>query len=335
MRCAVTGSSGFIGRNLVEALSRHEGFERVVAIDRVPMSSVPAHVNEVCANITDVTEMTRALEGCDVVFHLAAESNVDEIQGRPMLAIQNNITGTGSMLEAARGARVRRFVLASSVWVYMNATADVFTEDTTLFPPAALHLYATSKLAAEMLCISFSHQFGLPYVILRYGIPYGAYMRRDLVINRFVTQAMLGETLTIAGHGQQTREFIYIDDLIRAHLLVAAQENILDRIYNLPGPRAVSIRELAEIVQKVVPTTVGTRFVEGRAADFTGKRISRQRALEELGWEPEIEIEEGVQRSYRWLKSQTLQPALMSTMKAVGRNDNGQQLRHQTVSGTL
>lgn len=335
MRCAVTGSSGFVGRNLIEALSRHEGFGPVMAIDCVPLSSAPTHVHEVCADIRDVRQMTLALEGCDVVFHLAAASNVDEIHSQPMLAIENNITGTGSVLEAARCAGVKKFVLASSVWVYMNAAGDVFTEDTALFPPAALHLYATSKLAAEMLCINFSHQFGLPYVILRYGIPYGPYMRHDLVIHRFVTQAMLGETLTIAGHGRQTREFIYIDDLIRAHLLVAARENIVDRIYNLPGPRAISIRELAEVVQRVVPTAAGTRFVEGRQADFTGKRISRQRALEELCWEPEVEIEEGVERSYRWLKSQRLEPALMSTMKDVGRDDNGNGHRHQAVSGSL
>src|SRR5882724_6686103 len=123
MRCAVTGSSGFIGRNLVEALSRHEGFDPVVAIDREPMPSAPSNVHQICADIRNVNQMTLALAGCDIVFHLAAASNVDDIHTEPMLAIQNNIAGTGSVLEASRHAGVKKFVLASSVWVYMNTNS--------------------------------------------------------------------------------------------------------------------------------------------------------------------------------------------------------------------
>src|ERR1041385_5045063 len=335
MNCAVTGSSGFIGRNLVEALARHEGFGSVVAIDRNPLPSTPTNVRQICADIRNVDEMTLALADCDIVFHLAAASNVDDIHTNPMLAIETNIAGTGTALEASRRAGIRKFVLASSVWVYMNARSEVLTEDTALFPPGSSHLYATSKLAAEMLCINFSRQFDLPYVILRYGIPYGAYMRRELVIHRFVTQAMLGQTLTIAGHGRQTREFIFIEDLIRAHLLVAERNDIVDRIYNLPGPRPVSIQELAEVVQKIVPTAAGTRFVEGRGGDFVGTQISRQLAFAELGWQPEIEIENGIRRSYCWLMSQALEPALISTIKSSGRSSNGKQRRHQAISGSL
>jgi UDP-glucose 4-epimerase len=335
MRCAVTGSSGFIGRHLVEALTRHERLGPVVAIDRDPIPLAASNVYQICADIRNVKQMTLALADCDIVFHLAAASNVDDIHIQPMLAVQNNIAGTGSVLEASRRAGVKKFVLASSVWVYMNARSDVLIEDTSLFPPGCSHLYATSKVAAEMLCINFSHQFDLPYVILRYGIPYGAYMRPELVIHRFVTQAMLGEALTIAGHGRQTREFVYIEDLIRAHLLVAERSDIKNRTYNLPGPRAISIKELAEVVQKVVPSAGGTRYVDSRDTDFIGKQVGRQLALAELGWQPEIEIEEGIKRSYHWLKSQAVHPSLMSSMKNSGRSSNGNERRHQAISRSL
>src|SRR6266436_4953999 len=148
MRCAVTGSSGFIGRNLVEALARHGGFGPVVAIDLHPLYSAASNVHQIRADITNVDQMTLALADCDIVFHLAAASNVDDIQTTPMLAIQNNVAGTGSVLEASRRAKVKKFVLASSVWVYMNSSAQLLTEDTPLFPSGCSHLYATSKLAA-------------------------------------------------------------------------------------------------------------------------------------------------------------------------------------------
>lgn len=301
VRCLVTGGTGFLGMNLLETLEASPEIDSIVSVDLRPLPWSHPKIEAVEDDLGDVDELTRLLDGVTLVFHLAAASNVDVIQQRPDVAVQSNVGLTGNLLEASRRAGVERLVFASTAWVYMNAEGIEMTEDVPLFPHGPANLYAATKLAAEMLCRSYAAQFGQPFTVLRFDTPYGRYMRPDLVVQRFLDQAMNGEVITIAGGGQQTRGFLYAEDLTRACLMAALSPAAAGGTFNLSGPRPVSIAELAEIVQRTVPDAPGVRFTESRAADFKGQRVSPELARRTFGWRPRVEIEEGIQRIHAWL----------------------------------
>jgi UDP-glucose 4-epimerase len=149
-----------------------------------------------------------------------------------------------------------------------------------------------------MLAISYGRLYNFPTTVLRYGIPYGPRMREELVMPIFIKKAVKGEPLTIAGDGLQYRNFVYVEDLADAHV------RVLDRaatgIFNLEGPREVAIIELAEAVNAAVPTSAGIVRTEARGGDYQGRVVSRQRAKDLLGWEPETQFETGFDQTLNW-----------------------------------
>jgi UDP-glucose 4-epimerase len=144
--------------------------------------------------------------------------------------------------------------------------------------------------------------YKIPFTILRYGIPYGPRARPGAVVPIFVKKALQGEPLTIAGDGLQFRKFVYVEDLAEGNVL-ALKSVAENKIYNLEGSEKVSIRQIAETIQKILGK-VEIKFVEGRPGDFSGKEISNRRALEDLGWEPRVSFEEGVRRYIEWYRKQ-------------------------------
>jgi UDP-glucose 4-epimerase len=251
-------------------------------------------------DILDVQKLTEALEGTDATFHLAAMSDVNDIFAAPVESVNLNTLGTVSVLEAARQAEAGRVILASTVWVY-SATTKMEVDETTCFEPDTnRHLYVTTKIAAEMMCRDYHTLYGRPYTILRYGIPFGPRMRSDLVIAAFLLRALRGEPLKIDGDGRQERYFVYVEDLARAHVL-ALGEHAENKVYNLDGSQPVSIRQLAETVRYVVGD-VAVEFGPARPGDFKARVVRSDRALEELGWRPEVSFTEGMQRTLAWYR---------------------------------
>lgn len=301
LRCLVTGGSGFIGLNLLETLVNSEHVDRVVSLDRLPCPWSDPKLETRQLDGGRLPELIEAVTGVDRVFHLAADSDVDKIQADPSTAVRNNVGFTGELLEACRQQGVGRFLFASSTWVYMDCQDEVLTEDTPVAPPIPSNLYAATKLAGEILCHSYHQHFGLPTTVLRFATPYGRYMRPELVVLKFIRQAMRGEPITIAGGGHQTRNFVYVGDLADGLLLAALEPRAAGRTYNLSGARPVSIRELAETVRRVVPNAPPVQYVGSREADFSGRFELCDRARQELGWEPATEIEAGVQHLYDWV----------------------------------
>jgi UDP-glucose 4-epimerase len=162
------------------------------------------------------------------------------------------------------------------------------------------HLYTASKLAGEMYCTSYAELYDVPCTILRFGIPYGPRARPSAVIPIFVSKALNGEPLTIAGDGRQTRRFVYVEDLADG-VVAALERGDEGRVYNLAGNETVTIRELAEVVSD----TVGDAEIvhtPGRNGDFGGAVISNQRAAEELGWRASTPLRQGVRRYVEWLE---------------------------------
>ena len=299
-RIAVTGGSGFIGAHVVDALV--EAGHDVVVVDRERPPR--ADVDFARVDLLDRQRLERALCGAAQIFHLAAISNVDHVHERPVDAMAQNVIGTMHVLEAARANGSERVHLASTVWVYNEAPGTrPAGEGTPFYLNGGGHVYTSSKMAAEMACHNYRTLYGVPYTILRYGIPYGPRMREELLIPRLISRARAGLPLEVAGDGSQFRRFLYVGDLARAHLC-ALDARATDEVYNLEGTRRVTVLEVAELVRELVGA--GTiEFVPGRTGDFAGRDACPAKAERELGWRPQVDFEDGLQRtvasfSERW-----------------------------------
>jgi UDP-glucose 4-epimerase len=295
VRTAVIGGAGFIGSHVVDHLL-DEGHD-VVVVDLVePHRDVEAHA----VDILDVDGLVGVTEGCDVIFHLAAVSNVNEVADDPTHAVTVNVSGTAAVWEAARRNRVGRAVFASTVWVYAAAVGAGGLDETAPFDLATTgHIYTSTKIASEMIVHNHFDLYGQPFTILRYGIPFGPRMRDELVIPRFVRMGLAGQPLTIHGDGAQYRNYVYVDDLAHAHVL-ALSEEAENEVFNLEGPEPVSIRRIAETVREVLDRPVQIDRTPARAGDYQGRDVSSARARQLLGWRPQVPFEEGLRRYVDW-----------------------------------
>jgi UDP-glucose 4-epimerase len=294
-RVLVTGGSGFIGSHVVDKLYDAGYQPRIYDLQESPHHE-PGSVDTVVGDLFDHETLCAAMEDCEAVVHLAAYADVGIVAKEPVEAEECNSRGTLAVLEAAK-ATDTRVVYGSTIWVYGASGDGLIDEDAPLGLPD--HLYTASKLAGEMYCTSYAELYDVPCTILRFGIPYGPRARPAAVIPVFVSKALKGEPLTIAGDGLQTRRFVYVEDLAEGIVagLAKGEEN---RVYNLAGDEAVTIRELADIVSDLVDDTEIVH-TPGRNGDFGGAVISNERAAEELGWRASTPLREGVRRYLAWL----------------------------------
>lgn len=301
MRSIVTGGSGFIGSHVADKLidAGHE----VTVLDY----GVKPHRNDVGFANIDIVNYSSVLEAtkeADYIFHLAAVSNVNHAFEKPVYTIELNVTGTANVLEAARQNKVKRVFFASTVWVYTGCNGTYVNEETPFFMPGAGHIYSSSKIAAEFFIHDYHKLYGLPFTILRYGIPYGPRMRMELVIPIFLKKAFNGEPITITGNGSQYRNFIYVEDLADAHVL-ALKPEAKNQILNLEGMRRVTIKEVTKTIQKLTPNNVKIKYLPARPGDYGGKEASNDKVKRLLGWEPKVDFEEGMRKTIEWYKSIT------------------------------
>jgi len=295
-KIAITGGSGFIGSHVADALCRR-GYA-VLVIDH----QIKPHRDDVefaDVDISNFDALLSATRECDYIFHLAAVSNVNHAFADPLGCARLNALGTVNVLEAARRNQIQRVFFASTVWVYAGARNGHVHEDSPLYMPGAGHIYTSTKIAAELFCHDYLQLYDQPFTILRYGIPYGPRMREELVIPIFLKKAFAHEPITIAGDGSQYRNFVYVEDLAAAHVL-ALGEQALNQTYNLEGARRISIREIAETIQRLFGGDVQIVYTPARPGDYEGKEVSAEKAKRELGWAPRIDFEEGMRRTIAW-----------------------------------
>ena len=295
MKVLVTGGSGFIGSHVVDKL-RDKGVKV-----RIYDGILPTYRNDIeyyQGSILDRTALGFAMNGIDAVMHLAAIADVEEVASKPLKTEAINVRGTANVLEAARNSKVRKVIYGSTTWVYSEAESNNVDETTPLHAPS--HFYTATKLAGEYYCQSYSKLYDLDVTILRYGIPYGPRARDGAVIPIFVKKALNGEPLTIAGDGSQFRKFVYVEDLAEGNIL-AFQSIARNKIYNLDGKERITIKKIAETIQKIVGD-MEIKYVQGRPEDFSGKEISSELAERELGWNPKVNFEEGIRRYIVWYK---------------------------------
>jgi len=294
MKVLVTGGAGFIGSHVVDKL-REKGIE--VRIFDLTLPTFRKDIEYYQGTILDKTALNFAMDGVDAVFHLAAIADVKDVFDNPYYSESVNVRGTINVLEAAK-SMVKRVIYASTIWVYSDTENEVIEETTLLQPPS--HFYTVTKLVGEYYCRSYSRSYGLETTILRYGTPYGPRARETGVIPIFVKKALRGESLPIAGGGSQFRKFIYVEDLAEGTVL-ALKPIAQNKIYNLDGKEKITIKQIAELLQKIIPN-VKIEYIPARPADFSGKEVSCELAKRELGWEPKISFEEGLRRYIDWYK---------------------------------
>jgi UDP-glucose 4-epimerase len=301
MKACVTGGAGFIGSHVVDYLL--EAGHHVLVVDH----GAKPHRQDVDfadVDLADFHALVNATQGCDYLFHLAAVSNVNHAFANPLRCVQLNALGTVNVLEAARRNAVRRVFFASTVWVYTGSRDSQVKEDSPFYMPGAGHIYTSTKIASELFCHDYWKLYQQPFTILRYGIPYGPRMREELVIPMFLKKALAGEPITITGDGSQSRNFVYVEDLARAHILALAPvaEN---QTYNLEGMRRIAIREVAATIDRLMGGGVRIEFLPARAGDYDGKEVSAAKARSELEWQPTIDFEEGMRRTIAWYKTRS------------------------------
>jgi UDP-glucose 4-epimerase len=299
MQVAVIGGGGFIGSHVVDHLVA--AGHRVRVIDPDPRWHNPAaRYHEL--DLFDEAGLAAAIAGCRAVFHLAGASDVNQVAADPVAAVRLNVEGTARVLECARQQACERVLLASTVWVYGATAGDgERTEDAAVDLARAGHVYVSTKLAAELLVHSYREMYGQHYTILRYGIPYGPRMRDVLVVARFVRAALAGEPITIAGTGEQQRNYVYVGDLADAHVR-ALSAAAADQVLALEGGTPVSVREIADTVRELIGP-VPIEHVPARTADYQGVTVSNRRAKELLDWSPETSFSVGVRRYLDWLRA--------------------------------
>lgn len=298
MKVLVTGGTGFIGNHVVNKLLNH-GIE-VRILDMLAPPETRDHVEFMKGSILNIDDVRTSLNRVDAVIHLAAVADVRDVFNEPHYSEEINVRGTANVLEAMRQVGQKRIVFGSTTWVYSDVPETDVDEATPLYPPS--HLYTATKIAGEHYCRSYAQLYEIEPTILRFGIPYGPGARPGAVIPIFVNKAINGEPLTLQGDGLQFRKFIYVEDL--AEGIVAGLKPVAKhQIYNLDGRHKVSIREIAETVQKIIGD-VTIEYVEARPGDFVGKDASSAKALAELGWEATTPFEEGVRRYVDWFRAQ-------------------------------
>jgi UDP-glucose 4-epimerase len=285
---------------------RQAGHQVIILDRKAPRPRVGVEHRQV--DILDLPALAHALRDADYVHHMAAVSNVNEAYDRPLECVETNVQGTANVLEAARRAGVKRVFFSSSVWVYNSVTATQVDENTPLHMPGPGHVYTSSKIAGELIAHDYAALYELPITVFRYGVVYGPRMRDELLIPSLLRRAFAGQALQIAGVGQQARNFVYVEDLARAHLL-ALSEACCNQTLNLDGARPVSVLEVAERIGQLMGHRVAIEHTPARPGDYSGKIVSQEKSARLMGWHANVAFEEGMRRTYDWYRARQLSDA--------------------------
>jgi nucleoside-diphosphate-sugar epimerase len=302
----ITGGAGFIGSHLAENLVREGHAVRILdnfsTGKRKNLAALRGKADVCKGDIRDRRAVQSAMRGVDYVLHHAAMVSVAESVERPEETLDVNVTGTLNVLQAARRAKVRRVVMASSCAVY-GAGRLPAKEDQA---PHALSPYAASKLAGESLAVSFFESYGLPVVCLRYFNVFGP--RQDPsspysgVIAIFASRAISGGGVTVYGDGRQTRDFIYVADVVRANRLACETERAAGQVMNIGTGRGRSLLQLHSEISSLCGARIPLAFAAPRSGDIYHSHCDPSRARRLLGFQAKVDFRTGLAETLNWMK---------------------------------
>jgi UDP-glucose 4-epimerase len=301
----VTGGAGFIGSHLVHGLL--DRGDRVRVLDNLSTglkaNLAGLDVEFIEGDILDATVVQESINGVDAVYHLAAFISVAGSMEDPLTCYAANLDGSLNVLMQASRAGVQRVVLASSAATYGESESPV-AENYPLNPKSP---YAASKLAMEQAAKLFSQSFNLETVCLRFFNVYGPRQSPcspyAAAIPKFIQAMLAGEPATIHGDGRQTRDFVYVKDIVEAMLLAAEGDSVDGRIFNIAGGNSVPIYDLVEILQRFFPGTPDPVFGPPRQGDLLFSEADISLAERALGYRPRIDLQEGLGITVEWFRA--------------------------------
>jgi|tagenome__1003787_1003787.scaffolds.fasta_scaffold20957991_3 UDP-glucose 4-epimerase len=313
MRALVTGGAGFIGSNLVDALL--DRGDEVTVVDNLSTGRIDnldaARRRGIAFHEADITEperLCKLVAGArpDIVFHLAAQIDVRKSIDDPAWDASINVGGTINVLDAARRAGVARVVNTSTGGAIYGDVETIPTPETT--SPRPMAAYGTSKLCAETYCGWYERLYGLSAVTLRYGNVYGP--RQDPlgeagVIAIFCGRLMSGERPTIFGDGQQTRDYVYVADVVAANLAAASHPEA-HGVYNVGTGRESSVLEVLGSLRRAAgleEDDLEPEFAPARLGELQRSALDVSRARVELGFTAEADLDEGMRRTLEWARA--------------------------------
>jgi UDP-glucose 4-epimerase len=319
----ITGGCGFIGSRLlarlcgdrsvrlrildnlstgtVDAVARHVRPLLRASADDLAWPDAPGLAEVVRADIVDADAVMRAAQGATTIVHLAANTGVTPSVENPRADCLANVIGTLNALEAARQAGVGRFIFASSGAPVGEVEPPIHEE----LAPHPVSPYGASKLAGEGYCSAYARTFGVATVALRFGNVYGpGSTHKSSVVAKFIRDAGSAGVLSVFGDGGQTRDFIFVDDLVDAIVRAASTEGIAGEIFQIATDRETSVNELAEVVCARL-TAFGIRqprieYLRARLGDVRRNFSDTSKAQRRLGWRASTTLADGIDATIRW-----------------------------------
>ena len=310
----VTGAAGFIASKVCEFLL-DEGNE-VVGIDNMdpaydlrlkrwrlsrllPRRGFTFFEESIC----DLQALERIINNhanIQAIINLAAKAGVRDSVIDPWAYYDTNLTGTLNLLELCRRHGIRKFILASTSSIYgQDAPYPTPEEAESSYP---LQPYAASKKAAETLSYSYHYLYGTDISVVRYFTVYGPRQRPDMGINKFVTSNFEGKEIVIFGDGTQTRDFTYIDDAVYANIL-AANSDVSGEVFNIGGGNRISVNDLIFVIEQATGRRAIIRYTDKQKGDVIDTLADNSKARRILGWEPRVDIRDGISHYVSWRKN--------------------------------
>ena len=315
MKALVTGAAGFIGSHLTASLldkgatvvgidSFTDYYPRAIKERNLEENRLRQGFRFAETSIQDA-DLPALLDGVTHVFHLAAQAGVRKSWGKDFKTYTvNNVDATQMLLEACVGRKLERFVHASSSSVYGDRAAIPMREDAL---PQPVSPYGVTKLAAEALGYLYQVNFGVPTVAMRYFTVYGPRQRPDMAFNRFIRAALKDEPITLYSDGEQTRDFTFVADAVAA-TIAAGERGVPGTAYNIGGGSRVSMNHVVKIIERFAGKPLNIKREEAQKGDMRDTYADTSLARRDLGFAPQVSLEEGIQAEYRWLSSS---PALV------------------------
>ncbi len=308
----VTGGAGFIGSHIVRALLEQGASVRVLDnfssgkrenLKGLENSKNGGRLKVHEGDVRDASVVANAVRGVEIIFHEAAFVSVPESMEKPQDCFDVNITGTSVLFEAARKAGVRRAVIASSAAVYGDADVLPLLEDTPLRPTSP---YAVSKCVDEMYAALYTQSFGFEVVVLRYFNVYGPCQRPDSMyaaaVPIFIQRMIDNKPVTVFGDGGQTRDLIFVGDVVRANLIASEHPAAAGQVFNVCTGEETRLLDLLDVIHKIFPSAPDHVFAEPRAGDIYKSLGSPARAEKMIGFKAQTKLADGLKETAEWMK---------------------------------
>jgi UDP-glucose 4-epimerase len=309
-RILTTGGAGFIGTALARRLLDDN---EIVVLDNghrnsLKDSDIRTHPNlrVVTGDVLDLASVSAAMEGCDMVVHLAAIAGVDTVLKMPVTTMKVSLLGTLNVLDAAlREPKIERVVDFSTSEVFGSYAFNVREGDVTTLGAVgeARWTYAVSKLATEHLAHNYYKQFGLPALSIRPFNIYGPGQVGEGAIHRFILRALRGEPLEVHNDGSQIRAWCYVEDIVDGILLCLTRPEAVGQAFNIGNARSVcTVYELAKLIVRLTGSRSPINFVRWNHADVELRVPNIDKARKLLGFEPRTDLEEGLAHTMDWYR---------------------------------